>query len=352
MDPPSQQETVATASRSTVNLESILSSDPNQAQPDDSSTQQPQEEEKQQERADFDASRLETWDRYISQGIPVLYDWSFLSDTKSLSGKIRGSRNFPDNAIVGTSALTTSFPFAGTIASTESGSRYYLDLAATDSTNSAGQTTTKNEQEQRLPEIRNWTQRDDGSIAGQVYNSKTGAANGDFIVTSPIVNQGDVTEGGIVETASGSRYYLSGPSSEQPKEETQRLASSSPAPASPTITIPKLFSSTPTNPTTPAATPRKTFSLSDLGFGFFGRGNLSKKLYDMEQRAPEGVPTLLDWTINPQDQTLTGTVAGSSTMTDGSRITTSPILMAVTADGGVQQYQVVETTSGSKYFLG
>ena len=348
MDPPSQQETVATASRTTVHLESILSSDPNPSQPDDSSTRQPQEEEKQQEIADFDASRLETWDRYISQGIPVLYDWSFSSDTKSLSGKIRGSRNFPDDAIVGTSALTTSFPFAGTIVATESGSRYYLDLAATDNNGKANENTAE---EQLLPEIRSWTQRDDGSISGQVYHSQTGAANGDFIVTSPIANQGDVTEGGIVETASGSRYYLSGGPSELPEEETL-ASSSSPPPASPTITIPKVFQTTTTSPTTTATTPRKTFSLSDLGFGFFGRGNLSKKLYDMEQRAPEGVPTLLDWTLNPQDQTLTGTVAGSSTMTDGSRITTSTIVIAGTNDGGVQQYQVIETTSGSKYFLG
>uniref|UniRef100_A0A7S2VF22 Uncharacterized protein n=1 Tax=Entomoneis paludosa TaxID=265537 RepID=A0A7S2VF22_9STRA len=61
--------------------------------------------------------------------------------------------------------------------------------------------------------------------------------------------------------------------------------------------------------------------------------------------APKGVPVLKRWR-KTKDGAITGMVYGSSSFSDGDRVTTSPI-----AFGKVSKGEVVKTGSGSKYYL-
>ena len=58
-----------------------------------------------------------------------------------------------------------------------------------------------------VPTVVAWTIRSDGGIAGQVFGSAN-FKQGERFETSPIV-KGEVDNGNVVETASGSRYFLS-----------------------------------------------------------------------------------------------------------------------------------------------
>ena len=60
--------------------------------------------------------------------------------------------------------------------------------------------------------------------------------------------------------------------------------------------------------------------------------------------APRGVPTISKWRQN-RDGSISGFISGSTSFDDGDAVTTSPIRGEVS--GGI----VVQTTSGSKYFL-
>ena len=62
-------------------------------------------------------------------------------------------------------------------------------------------------------------------------------------------------------------------------------------------------------------------------------------------KAPAGVPSLVKWRLN-NDKSVSGFISGSSSFSEGEKITTSPIISDVISSG-----QVVKTGSGSKYFL-
>ena len=62
-------------------------------------------------------------------------------------------------------------------------------------------------------------------------------------------------------------------------------------------------------------------------------------------RAPRGVPTLKKWTTN-RDGTITGLITGSNVFDENERVTTSVISL-----GKISSGEVVQTKSGSKYFL-
>lgn len=62
--------------------------------------------------------------------------------------------------------------------------------------------------------------------------------------------------------------------------------------------------------------------------------------------APNGVPTISKWKLDPDDNSITGLISGSASYDDGEPVTTSPIVGVATAN------LVVRTKSGSRYFLG
>jgi hypothetical protein len=63
---------------------------------------------------------------------------------------------------------------------------------------------------------------------------------------------------------------------------------------------------------------------------------------------PKGIPSLSKWRKNSlgKEVTITGRISGSPLYTDGTEVTTSSI-----AVGEIKSGNVVQTTSGSKYFL-
>lgn len=85
--------------------------------------------------------------------------------------------------------------------------------------------------------------------------------------------------------------------------------------------------------------PTGTISVSS-GFSEFTSGSPKSN-----KKAPKGVPSLSGWKEN-RDGSVSGLISGSPNFNEGERITTSPIQSGRLEDG-----QVVQTGSGSKYFL-
>jgi hypothetical protein len=190
-----------------------------------------------------------------------------------------------------------------------------------------------------------------GGVSGTIFGSLN-ADDGDYIETSSIA-EGIIENGYVVQTASGSRYFLSSDKAANTNNVFDTLKSMANARPRGTITISKdkLIKEKKTDKRVEEAleildkgSPRSTFSLLDLGLGFretdlvsfFGGGN----------KAPEGVPKLSKWSTN-EDGTITGIITGSPSMDDGEYITTSPI-----ASGEKKRGITITTQSGSKYFLG
>eukprot|EP00562_Extubocellulus_spinifer_P002360 CAMPEP_0178485294 /NCGR_PEP_ID=MMETSP0696-20121128/8201_1 /TAXON_ID=265572 /ORGANISM="Extubocellulus spinifer, Strain CCMP396" /LENGTH=933 /DNA_ID=CAMNT_0020112889 /DNA_START=268 /DNA_END=3069 /DNA_ORIENTATION=- len=63
-------------------------------------------------------------------------------------------------------------------------------------------------------------------------------------------------------------------------------------------------------------------------------------------KAPEGMPTLINWRRNANDGSISGNIYGAPNYLDGSYITTSPI------QGTPYSGAVAESSSGSRYYLG
>jgi hypothetical protein len=216
-----------------------------------------------------------------------------------------------------------------------------------------------------VPSILNWKEREDGGISGLIYGSMN-AQDGDYIETSTIV-KGKIDGGHVVQTLSGSRYFLSAESSNNLSrsilDAIQKISNGG-IRTQGTITIPDSNSSKSKNmqngkrpesakdtfSNTDALSPRSTFSLLDL---FASKADerqantipFSRLPPTLDVSAPEGVPTLTDWQVN-DDGSLTGYVYGSDKIGDGNLVTTSPI-----ANGKQKQYEVVTTLSGSLYWL-
>lgn len=208
-----------------------------------------------------------------------------------------------------------------------------------------------------IPSIRGWKIRDGGGIAGLVYGSPN-AEDGDYIETSPIAN-GSLENGNVVETKSGSRYFLSADTAFDGFSALRDFVGGR---RGGTITITKREDDEQTKERTQGyaraamdvlekSLPRSTFSLMDL----FGGGDKGKAKADApepppsppaDRAPPDGVPTLADWSCN-DDGTVTGVVYGSRKIDDGNLVTTSPIVK-----GERKQYEIVTTVSGSIYFLG
>jgi hypothetical protein len=195
----------------------------------------------------------------------------------------------------------------------------------------------------------------DGGISGVIFRSES-AVDGDYIETSCLDITSIAESGYVVQTISGSQYYLCDEPVEADIPDLKNLFQGFvPFRRSGTITISKTLKSTEPRKdvneamnTLARSKPRTTFSLFDL------LGAKPKKSVRPPTRgsvpdgqvAPVGVPTLMQWTYN-DDGTVSGTIFGSSSIRDGNLINTSPI-----ARGVAQRFQVVTTESGSAYFLG
>ena len=182
-----------------------------------------------------------------------------------------------------------------------------------------------------------------GGIGGLVYGSPN-AEDGDYVETSPIAN-GRLESGRVVETTSGSLYFLSPTKEEKDANTMAAFKDLAAAKKGGTITITKEMKERQAEKAMKVlsqAKPRSTFSLRDL----FGRKRSAKKRVVNGKNAPSGVPTLLRWNVN-DDGTITGIISGSPNIDDGDLVTTSPI-----ARGKKRRFETVKTVSGSSYFLG
>jgi hypothetical protein len=195
-----------------------------------------------------------------------------------------------------------------------------------------------------VPTIVNWKKRRDSGISGRIYGSPN-FSDGDRVETSEITF-GEIANGSVVKTSSGSRYFLSDivPSSPNAKD-VENLKSARPGA---TITLTRSAMERDAKKAMNAvkeAKPRSTFSL----FGMLSDeavppGPPAKKS-GFKRSAPRGVPLLKRWRRN-RDGSITGIISGSPNFNEGEQITTSPI-----ANGNIDSKELVTTGSGSRYFL-
>jgi len=157
----------------------------------------------------------------------------------------------------------------------------------------------------------------------------------------------------VVKTGSGSRYFLSDTAPPSINREAMKdLLSALPGG---TITLTKELKqkdAKKAEESLKTAQPRATFSLFGLGGpkeetpaaapAPSKKAGFTKKPV---KNAPRGVPSINKWRKN-RDGSITGQISGSSSFTEGEKITTSPIASG-TIDGG----EIVRTGSGSRYFL-
>lgn len=345
----------------------------------------------------------------VPVGTPVLYEWIQNADG-SISGFIRGSSNFQDGATISTSSVELGAR-EGTTVTTVSGSQYFLerrqattagvateisidecgrssdnnppqhqkvaaalagrlfqsrspsDSLSSDAKNRKLPTQEKNAMNSNnsarsppkgVPSIRNWSINDHGGISGSVFGS-TNAADGDYIETSCLANLSIAQGGNVVETRSGSRYFLCSKPLEEAVETTTKGFSLGSFRRSGTITIAKARETKPPRSNVDTAMdrleksmPRTTFSLFDL-LGAKPKKPIPPPPTESApawQTAPQGVPTLTGWTYN-DDGTISGIIFGSSSIGDGNLVNTSPV-----AGGVTKRFETVVTVTGSIYFLG
>mmetsp|Transcript_13844 Transcript_13844/g.21233 ORF Transcript_13844/g.21233 Transcript_13844/m.21233 type:complete len:855 (-) Transcript_13844:220-2784(-) len=179
-----------------------------------------------------------------------------------------------------------------------------------------------------VPTISKWRENRDGSISGFISGSPA-FDDGDAITTSPIA-KGDVVGGNVVQTGSGSRYYLDASSSASGSSLGGgfSLFGRGKENSSPSVKV------APAKKVAPVQKPSRSISLK-----------AAPSKAKVNKRAPPGVPSMVKWRKN-RDGSVTGFISGSPAFEEGERITTSPI-----AKGDISAGEVVQTGSGSRYFL-
>ena len=164
-------------------------------------------------------------------------------------------------------------------------------------------------------------------------------SDGESVTTSPITTES--AYGALVETASGSKYYLAVKGAKLPAP-SPSAASSLP---NRTFSLSRPVLS-PNSPVTPSPTSAaKTFSLGKSSIQSSGLNPSSNSFQEKIKAAPPGVPKLVKWRKN-RDSTISGFITGSSSFEEGDRITTSVIV-----SGSIESGEVVRTSSGSRYYL-
>jgi chemotaxis protein histidine kinase CheA len=195
-----------------------------------------------------------------------------------------------------------------------------------------------------VPTIVNWRKRQDSGISGRIYGSPN--FNDGYRVETSEITFGEIANGNVVKTSSGSRYFLSDvvPSSPNTKG-VDNLKSARPGA---TISLTKFAKERDAKKAMDAvkeAKPRSTFSLFGMLSDETAPSGPPAKKPGFKRSAPRGVPSLKRWRCN-RDGSITGSISGSPNFKEGEQITTSPI-----ATGSIDSKELVTTGSGSRYFL-
>jgi len=178
-----------------------------------------------------------------------------------------------------------------------------------------------------VPIIKSWKLNRDGSVSGFISGSPN-YDDGEVVTTSKIKgSSNDIVGGSVVQTGSGSRYYL------DPKTKSGGGGLFSRNKVSkPTKTPSKQQKASPPSKSKPIAPFSRTTSI-------FSTKNIEAK------KIPPGVPRFVNWKKN-RDNSITGFISGSPNFPEGDRVSTSPITV-----GDIEAGEVVRTSSGSKYYL-
>ena len=194
-----------------------------------------------------------------------------------------------------------------------------------------------------VPSIFKFKKQPDNSISGLIFGSPA-YDDGERITTSPIV-RGDIADGSLVVSGSGSKYFL-----------TTKKPSLTPAPIQPKSSGNGglgIFGKSPSPSGTKAVekkSPSKAQALESGGglFSFMSSPASAPPSTPSKPKTstPKGIPVLSDWRVNV-DNSITGIVSNSPNFVEGERVTTSPIAKPETIDDGA----IVVTGSGSKYYL-
>jgi len=219
-----------------------------------------------------------------------------------------------------------------------------------------------------VPTIRKWKQNRDKSVSGTIFGSRN-FQEGDFITTSAILS--NALGGSLVQTASGSRYYLEDPkaaaaaeqqkkslaaerakvqandATKNKKEEAAKAKATAAAEKIKAAEAAKLAKEQEANAKAKAAAEAKASKAKQAQEATSqAKARASIPLPKVAPAvAPKGVPTLTKWKQN-RDGSVTGSITGSEAFEKGMKITTSPI-----ANGEFKAGSVVQTESGSRYFL-
>jgi len=281
------------------------------------------------------------------RGVPVISKWKQARDG-SITGVISGSRDFEDGAPVTTSPIKGSGA-GGTVVTTKSGSRYFLEggkAAAAPSkasnkakaaANARGEAAAaakqlaaeKAEKAKQQKEAALAAKKLAADKAKQEREAKAAAA------AAAKVEKAAAAAAAKAEAAAAQKARKTGNKQEAPKKVIQ-------AKRSPTISLFGGGGNTP------------TISLFGGGGGSDkqssqpvpARAPPAKKQQKQPKLAPRGVPTISNWKLNG-DGSVSGKISGSPNFRDGEKVTTSQIVQ-----GRIEAGAVVQTGSGSKYFLG
>jgi hypothetical protein len=240
-----------------------------------------------------------------------------------------------------------------------------------------------------VPTIKNWRQRRDGGVSGLIFGSPN-FEDGERIETTKIISD-SVENGVIVQTGSGSRYFLSEDKAATSTTALNSLLSSIPGATIKLTQLTKAKDAEAAKQQIEQSTPKSTFSLFGGGFGsfkvetptqaertknakaakqqleqakpratlsLFGGGGSSEARAPAQtaakpsttskadaKTAPPGVPTIKQWKRN-RDGSVTGKIFGAKSFANGEQVTTSPIV-----NGRLEKEETVKTGSGSRYYL-
>merc|ERR1712157_455672 len=158
------------------------------------------------------------------KGVPVLSGWKE-NRNGSITGFISGAPGYKNGEFITTSKIKGDV-IAGTVVTTQSGSKYFLDpksgetvpktvapkqqapikSSRTLSLFNFGGDNGRSSAPPGVPKLVNWRKNNDNSITGFI-SSSANFKEGEKITTSRIAT-GEIKAGLVVKTASGSRYFL------------------------------------------------------------------------------------------------------------------------------------------------
>ena len=229
-----------------------------------------------------------------------------------------------------------------------------------------------------VPSLSKWRQNSNGSITGDIAGSNA-YKDGESITTSPIA--GNIEGGTVVQTKSGSKYYLepkatsggffgisqksvsttrASEAADQRRSDTEKRKRQAAAAAEEKR---RLLDEQKKKAIEAAVAKRKaaetkkqakadtkafteqpsgrTFSLGLFNFGQQDTG-ASASVDSGATTPPRGVPSLSKWRQN-RDGSISGSISGSPAFKNGEIITTSPV------SGNIADGAIVTTSSGSRY---